>query len=153
MMRRVREGAARCRLQPTHDRTPIMEHSYPSPTLLTARTPSGSLWTGRALTGLVVAFLLLDAGVKLVPIAPAVEATIKLGFDGSVVRPLGIILGISTLLHLNARTELLGAVLVSAYLGGATAIQVHAGGAFWFPVALGILLWAAYILRDAPLRA
>jgi len=130
-----------------------MEHSYPSPTLLTARTPSGSLWTGRVLTGLVVAFLLLDASVKLVPIAPAVEATIELGFDAGVVRPLGIILAVSTLLHLNARTELLGAVLVSAYLGGATAIQVRSGGAFWFPIALGVLLWTAYVLRDAPLRA
>ena len=130
-----------------------MEHSYPSSTWLTARAPFGSLWTGRVLTGLVVAFLRLDAGVKLVPIAPAVEATVKLGFDPGVVRPLGIILAVSTLLHLNARTELLGAVLVSAYLGGATAIQVQSGGAFWFPIALGVLLWTAYILRDAPLRA
>jgi hypothetical protein len=130
-----------------------MDHSYPSPLMLTARTSTGSLWTGRVLTGLTVAFLLLDAGVKLVPIAPAIDATIKLGFDAGVVRPLGIILAVSTLLHLNARTALLGAVLVSAYLGGATAIQVRAGGAFWFPIALGVLFWTAYILRDAPLRA
>jgi len=130
-----------------------MEHSYPSPILLTARTSPGSRWTGRVLTGLTVAFLLLDAGVKLVPIAPAVDATMKLGFEAGVVRPLGIILALSTLLHLNARTELLGAVLVSAYLGGATAIQVRAGGAYWFPIALGVLLWTAYLLRDAPLRA
>jgi len=130
-----------------------MDHSYPSPLMLTARTSTGSLWTGRLLTGLTAAFLLLDAGVKLVPIAPAIEATIKLGFEAEVVRPLGIILAVSTLLHLNARTALLGALLVSAYLGGATAIQVRAGGAFWFPIALGVLFWTAYILRDAPLRA
>lgn len=130
-----------------------MEHALVSPSLLNTRPSSGLIWTGRVLTGLTVAFLLLDAAVKLVPIAPAVEATIKLGFDVGVVRPLGVILMISTLLHLNARTQLLGAVLVSAYLGGATAIQVRVGGAYWFPIAFGVLLWIAYILRDAPLRA
>ena len=109
---------------------------------------------GRVLTGLVVAFLLFDAAGKLLMLAPVVEGTHKLGFAVGVIRPLGLLLAVSTLLHLVARTQLLGALLLTAYLGGATATQVHAGGAsFWFPVAFGAIFWLAYSLRSPRLRS
>lgn len=105
------------------------------------------------LSGLIVAFLLLDAIGKLIPLAPVIEGTQRLGYDVAVIRPLGVVLAVSTLLHVLARTQLLGAVLLTAYLGGATATLVHAGTPFWFPVAMGALLWIAYYLRSSRLRA
>jgi DoxX-like family len=124
--------------------------------LLATRHPGSSrvgLWTGRVLTGLVVAFLAVDAGAKLIPLAAVVEASQKLGLGVGVLRPLGVLLLASTLLHVVRRTQLLGAVLVSAYLGGATATHVLTGTPFWFPVAMGVLLWVAYGLRSPQLRA
>ena len=127
-----------------------MDTALASPPLATSRA---AIWTGRVLTGLIAAFLLIDAGAKLIPLAPVVEASVKLGFSIDAIRPLGLVLATSTLLHLVRRTELLGAVLVSAYLGGATATHVHTGTPFWFPVAMGVLLWIAYGLRRPQLRA
>ena len=127
-----------------------MDTVLASPPLALSRA---GIWTGRVLTGLVVAFLLVDAVAKLIPLAAVVEATQKLGFGIDVIRPLGLVLAASTLLHLVRRTEILGAVLVTAYLGGATATHVHAGTPFWFPVVMGVILWIAYGLRSPQLRA
>ena len=104
-------------------------------------------------TGLVAAFLSVDAVAKLIPLAPVVEATQNLGFSADVIRPLGLVLAVSTALHVVPRTRLLGAVLLSAYLGGATATHVHAGTPFWCPVAMGVILWIAYGLRSSQLRS
>ncbi|HEY6476691.1 MAG TPA: DoxX family protein [Polyangia bacterium] len=111
------------------------------------------LWIGRVLTGLSAAFLLFDAAGKLLRLAPVVEATRQLGFAVGVIRPLGVVLALSTLLHLFPRTQLVGALLVTAYLGGATATMVHAGRSFWFPVAMGAIFWIAYTLRSPGIRA
>src|SRR5262249_8038601 len=107
---------------------------------------------GRVLTGLVAAFLIFDAAMKLVLIAPVVEATARLGYAVSTARPLGLVLLVSTLLSLWGRPQLVGALLVTAYLGGATATHVRVGDPFWFPVLLGILLWVGLTLRTPPLR-
>jgi hypothetical protein len=115
--------------------------------------PRARIWTGRALTGLIVAFLLVDAIGKLIPVEAVIEATQKLGFPVDVVRPLGVVLAASTLLHVIPRTELVGAVLTTAYLGGATATHVLTGTPFWFAVTMGVLLWIAYALRSPRLRA
>jgi len=118
------------------------------------RSPSrAALWTGRVLTGLIALFLVVDAGAKLVPLAPVVEASQKLGIGVGVIRPIGLVLMLSTLLHLLPRTRLVGAVLVSAYLGGATATHVLTGTPFWFPIVMGVLLWVGYGLRRPELRA
>jgi hypothetical protein len=111
------------------------------------------LKTGRVLTGLIVAFLAVDAVGKLIPLAPVVEASQKLGINVDLLRPLGALLLTSTLLHALRRTQLIGAVLVTAYLGGATSMHVFTGTPFWFPVMMGVLLWVAYGLRNPPLRA
>jgi hypothetical protein len=132
-----------------------MDNVLASPPLA-ARTAGASragVWTGRVLTGLIVAFLLVDAGAKLVPLAPVIEASQKLGISIDVVRTLGVVLAVSTVLHVVRRTQLLGAVLVTAYLGGATATHVNSGTPFWFPVLMGVILWIAYGLRSSELRA
>jgi hypothetical protein len=111
------------------------------------------IWIGRVLTGLIAAFLLFDAVGKLIPLDVVVEGTQKVGYAVEVVRPLGVVLAASTLLHLIPRTQLLGALLLTAYLGGATATHVRIGTPFWMPVLMGALLWGAYYLRSPGLRS
>lgn len=112
-----------------------------------------AIWTGRILTGLVATFLVVDAGAKLVPLAPVIEACAKLGIGVDVIRPLGLVLLVSTVLHVVRRTQLVGAVLVSCYLGGATATHVLTHTPYWFPVVMGLVLWIAYGLRSSELRS
>jgi hypothetical protein len=130
-----------------------MENVLASPPLRITRGSPALVWTGRVLTGLIVAFLLLDALGKLLMLAPVIEGTQKVGYAIEVIRPLGVVLALSALLHLMPRTQFLGAVLLTAYLGGATATHVRMGAPFWMPVSMGVLLWIAYGLRSSPLRA
>jgi hypothetical protein len=117
------------------------------------------LWAGRVISGLVIAFLLLDAGMKLVPLKPVTDAMQGLGFSGadSLARGTGILLLACTLLYAVPSTAPLGALLLTGYLGGAIALQLRAGSP-WFSHVLfggyvGIALWAGLLLRSAPLRS
>lgn len=113
------------------------------------------LWAGRIMSYLPALFLLFDAISKLVKPAPVVEATVKLGYPESVVVPLGIVLLVCTLLYLIPKTAVLGAILLTGYLGGAVATHVRVGGSafeIFFPVIFGILLWGGLHLRDERLR-
>ena len=130
-----------------------MENVLVSTNALGAGNSRTALWTGRVLTGLVVTFLLLDAVAKLLMLAPVIEGTRQLGYAVGVIRPLGVLLVVSTLLHLFPRTQLVGALLLTAYLGGATATHVRSGTPYWFPVVMGAILWLAYSLRSPGLRA
>lgn len=130
-----------------------MENVLISPTPLIARSSRSLVWTGRVLTGLIVAFLLLDAIGKLIPLAPVIEGTRQLGYAVEVIRPLGVVLALSTVLYAIPRTQVLGALLLTAYLGGATATHVRDGASFWFPIAMGVILWAGLCLRNPRLRA
>ena len=123
--------------------------SFESP----ARASRSLVWTGRVLTGLITAFLLVDAVGKLIPLAPYVEGTKQVGYAVELLRPLGLLLGIPTLLHLIPRTQFFGALLLTAYFGGAVATHVRAGTSAWFPVVFCVILWAAYVMRSARLRA
>jgi hypothetical protein len=128
-----------------------MENVIPStPTL---DSPRALVWTGRVLTGLIVLFLLVDAIGKLIPLAPYVEGTEKVGYAVDLLRPLGVALAVPTLLHVIPRTQFFGAVLLTAYFGGAVATHVRTGTPFWFPIAFGVILWVAYAMRSARLRA
>jgi uncharacterized membrane protein len=117
------------------------------------RGPRALVWAGRALTGLVVAFLLVDAIGKLIPLAPYVEGTKQVGYALELLRPLGLLLAIPTLLHLVPRTQFLGALLLTAYFGGAVATHLRTGTSTWFPVLFCFILWAAYAMRSARFRA
>ena len=116
----------------------------------------GMLWTGRVMGGLVALFLLMDGVMKLVKPAIVVETTVQLGYPESVIVSLGIVLLASTLLYLVPRTSVLGAILVTGYLGGAVATHVRVEGELFpicFPVILGALLWGGLVIRDNRLRA
>jgi hypothetical protein len=115
--------------------------------------PRRLVWTGRILTGIIVAFLLVDAVGKLIPLAPYVEGTKQVGYAVELMRPLGLLLAIPTLLHLIPRTQFLGALLLTAYFGGAVATHLRTGTSAWFPVLFCVILWAAYAMRSARFRA
>jgi hypothetical protein len=115
-----------------------------------------SLWAGRITSGLVVAFLLFDAVIHLMKPAPVVEAFAKLGFPLRLAFPLGIIELVCILLYMVPRTSILGAILLTGYLGGAIAIQLPTGNSLFgevlFPVYIGVILWGGIYLRDERLR-
>ena len=114
------------------------------------------LWTGRVMSAIPSLFLLLDGVMKLVQPPPVVEATVRLGYPESVILGLGITVLACTVVYLIPSTSVLGAILLTGYLGGAVASHVRAGeGPFpvLFPVIFGALLWGGLVLRDARLRA
>ena len=116
----------------------------------------GTLWAGRIISGLPVLFLLLDGAMKLVKPAPVVEATVGLGYRESVIIPIGVVLIVCTILYLIPKTSVLGAILLTGYLGGAVATHVRTGESLFsivFPVIFGVLLWLGLYLRDTRLRA
>jgi hypothetical protein len=115
-------------------------------------------WTGFALSAVVVLFLLMDAGMKLAAIQPVLEAGQQIGFPGApMARKLGAVLLACTLLYIWPRTAVLGAVLVTAYLGGAVATHVRLGNPLFshvlFGVYVGVLMWVGLLLREPRLRA
>lgn len=124
-----------------------------------APTSSGLVWTGRALSGLVVLFLLFDGAIKLVPLQVVIDTVMPLGWptDRMTWRALGIVLIASTLLYAYPRTAFLGAILITAYLGGAVATHVRVGSPLFshilFGVYVGVALWAGLWLRDPRIRA
>ena len=111
---------------------------------------------GRIITGVPTLFLLFDAVGKFVKPAPVVEGTVKLGYPESVIVPLGIVLLACTVLYMIPRTSVLGAILLTGYLGGAVATHVRVSDPLFthilFPVYLGVLIWTGLFLRDDALR-
>src|SRR5262249_35224740 len=100
--------------------------------------------TGRIMSGVPALFLLVDGIMKLVKPAVVVDTTVGLGWPESVIVPLGIVLLASTILYLIPATAVLGAILLTGYLGGAVATHVRVGGPVFdvvFPVVVGTLLW------------
>lgn len=120
-----------------------------------APASKAALWTGRVMSGVPAAFLLLDAVMKFVQPEPVVQATRELGFPESYILGLGMVLLSCTLVYLIPRTAALGAILLTGYLGGAVAAHVrHEDGLFpiVFCIVFGALLWGGLLLRDERLR-
>jgi hypothetical protein len=121
----------------------------------TART-SASVRIGQVLSGLAVLFLLFDGIAKLLQVQPVIDSTVELGYPRDIPFTLGVILLSCVVLYVVPRTSVLGAVLLTAYLGGAVATHVRIGNPLFthilFPTYLGAFLWAGLILRDARLR-
>lgn len=113
---------------------------------------AGQLWTGRVLSGIVVAFLLLDALGKLLKVAPVVEGTMKLGYAESVVFPLGVLLLAGVVLYVIPKTSLLGAIYLTAFLGGAVATHFRVGSPVathvLFGVYVAVFVWGGLALRN-----
>jgi hypothetical protein len=122
---------------------------------LSAPVSKRRLWAGWVMSALPALFLLVDGAMKLVKPEVIVKTTMDLGYAETVILPLGVVLLICTTLYLNPRTAVLGAILLTGYLGGAVATQVRAGQGLFeivFPAVLGALLWGGLALRDDRLR-
>jgi hypothetical protein len=113
----------------------------------------GQLRTGWGITGFCALFLLFDGIARAVHFGPYLEGTIRAGFDASLSAPIGILLVLCTLFYLLPRTAVLGAVLLTAYLGAGTAVNLRIGDPFWFPVLFGVAVWAGIYLREPRLAA
>jgi DoxX-like family len=123
---------------------------------LNSAPSKGQLWTGRVLSTLAALFLLFDATLKFIKPQAVIDGTIALGYSPSAITPLGVVLLICTLLYIIPTTQVLGAILLTGYLGGAVATHVRHGDPLFshilFPTYLGALLWLGLYLRDSALR-
>jgi hypothetical protein len=111
-------------------------------------------WTGLVIGAWVVLFLAFDSAVKLLRLGVAVEGTTRLGYPEHLVVIIGLVELVCLLAYVNPRTAPIGALLLTGYLGGATATQVRVEDPwFLFPVAVGVLIWGALLLRDPRIGA
>lgn len=113
--------------------------------------------TGRILSGIAVLFLLVDGVAKLLQVQPVIDGTLQLGYPRDIVFSLGIILLSCLLAYVVPRTSVLGALLLTGYLGGAVATHVRLEHPLFshtlFPIYVGLFIWGGLVLRDERLRA
>ena len=120
---------------------------------------NGALWAGRILSGLVVLFMLFDGGIKLVPLDVVTESSTQLGLPATAnfARGLGLLGLVCTALYVFPRTAVLGAILLTAYMGGTVATHLRAGSPVFstmlFGVYLAVMAWGGLYLRDNRVRA
>jgi hypothetical protein len=119
----------------------------------------GAIWCGRVLSGLAVAFMIFDGGIKLVPLSVVTETMGQIGWPTTpeIARILGVLGLVCAALYAFPRTRLIGAILLTGYLGGAIATQMRIGAPLFshvlFGVYLGLIVWAGLVLRDGRLRS
>jgi hypothetical protein len=126
-------------------------------TTTTALPTLSRVWAGRIISGLAVLFLVFDCTLKVLRLPPAVAGTAELGYPVSSVLGIGLIQLACLAIYLVPRTSILGAVLLTGYLGGAIASQVRVGNPLFshvlFPIYVAILIWGGLFLRDPRVRA
>jgi hypothetical protein len=114
-------------------------------------------WAGRIISGLAVLFLTFDCTIKVLQLAPAMSGTSQLGYPTSAVLGIGIVELICLAVYLIPRTSVLGAILLTGYLGGAIATHVRVGSPLathvLFPIYVAALIWGGLFLRDLRVRA
>jgi hypothetical protein len=122
-----------------------------------ATVTNSTFWIGWIMSGIVVVFLLFDGTTKLMMITPVVDATTGIGYPVDLIRPLGIVCLACAVLYALPRTSVLGAILLTGFLGGAVASKVRLEEPLFsqvlFGVYVGILAWGGLYLRDGRLRA
>ena len=113
--------------------------------------------TGRILSGIAVLFLLFDGVAKLLQVQPVIDGTLQLGYPRDIVFSLGVILLSCLLAYVVPRTSVLGALLLTGYLGGAVATHARLEHPLFshtlFPIYVGLFIWGGLVLRDERLRA
>lgn len=122
--------------------TTYLQHAY--------RT-TWRLWAGRIITSLAVIFLVFDGVTKIIQVAPVVEASTKLGLAPDLLLGIGIVLLACTAIYAVPKTAILGAILLTGCLGGATATHVRAGSEaspVVFSIVFSIVVWVALVLRE-----
>ncbi|EPX63859.1 membrane protein [Cystobacter fuscus DSM 2262] len=135
--------------------TPV-DASAPSSPHAAAAPPTGKamLWTGRVLSGLSVALFLMSAVMKLSQNPQVVQGWQgQQGYPLSTLVPIGVVELLCVVLYAVPRTAVLGALLLTAYLGGAVATHVRISDPFTSPIIIGVVVWAGLYLRDARIRA
>jgi len=119
----------------------------------TAPVSKKRLWAGRILSALPVLMLLFSGVLKLIKPALVVEEFARLGYPESLVLGIGLLELACTVVYVIPRTSIIGAILLTAYLGGATATHVRISDPFFIPIVVGGLVWAGLFLREDRLRA
>ena len=110
-------------------------------------------WAGRIISALPVLLMGVGGVFMLVNPTPMVKTFSELGYSASLARPIACVEVACVIIYLVPQTAVLGAILLTGYLGGATASHVRAGQPFSLPVAVGVLVWLGLYLRDSRLRA
>ena len=132
-------------------------HTPAAPAPRTPRIAAARRWTAYILIALTVPFLAFDGVIKLIRIKPVVDGMAQLGVPLSLSTPLAVVLLSCLALYIVPRTAILGAILLTGYLGGAVATHVRVGDPLFshalFPVYVGAMLWGTLYLRDARVRA
>ena len=112
---------------------------------------------GKALSSVAVLFLLFDSAGKLLKVSPVVAGAVQLGYPEGIVRTLGLVLLLCVLVYAIPRSSVVGAILLTGYLGGAIATHVRVGSPLLthvlFPVYVAAFIWGGLILRDTRVRA
>ena len=133
----------------------MQSKTYDSQPNVTAPRANGLIWTGRVLTALGVLFLVFDAVIKVMQIQPVVDSFNQLGIPAGLAPAIGFLMLACLAVYLFPRTSVLGAVLLTGYLGGAIALQLRVGAPpfnLLFPLIIAAFLWGGLYLRDPLLR-
>jgi hypothetical protein len=124
-----------------------------TPTNPSAPVSKKALWTGRVMSTLPVLMLLFSAAMKFAKPPAAVEGMAKLGLPESLLFGLGILEVACTVIYIIPRTAVLGAILLTGYLGGAILTHLRVGDQFIGPIVFGVFIWGGLFLRDPRIRA
>lgn len=123
----------------------------------TTYAPKAAYWPGRILSGLAVLFLLFDSVIKLLVLPPVVESFARLGFPTGLARGIGILELACLAAYVTPRLSVLGAVLLTGFLGGAIVTHLRVGDPLFshvlFPTYVALLVWGGLFLREERLRA
>lgn len=114
--------------------------------------PKAALWSGRVLTFIVVAMLLFSAAMKLSKAESLRTEFARFGYQENVIVAIGVTEIVCALIYLVPQTAVLGAILLTGYLGGALATHVRIADPFYGPAVGGVLVWLALFLREPRLR-
>jgi hypothetical protein len=118
-----------------------------------ARPSKAWLWTGWVVSALPALALVFSAIVKFVGPAEMLKEFGRLGYKPDHAVPLGIVEIVCTIAYLIPQTSVLGAVLLTGYLGGAIATHVRVGDPFIPPIVMGVMIWLGLFLREPRLQA
>lgn len=123
----------------------------------TSNISKGQLWTGRLMSWLAILFFLVDGIMKFIQPQEVIDGTVSLGYQASQVLIMGILILIPTILYAIPKTSILGAILITGYLGGAIATHFRLGNPLFshtiFPVYFGILVWGGLWLTNLKIRS
>jgi len=112
----------------------------------------GLVWAGRVISVLVSLVFVASSFMKLKGGTDVAQGMAHLGLPDSLIVPLAILEVSCVVIHLIPATSVLGAILLTGYIGGAICTHLRVGDPFFLQVALGILVWLGLYLREKRLR-